>query len=325
MLVAIGIFVILATLTVGAFRSSGPDRISAATGTFKNALEGARSRAIKSGEVRGLRLILDSIDNRIATSLVYVGAPEFDTGVGVLAHDPGTGTWVFGNNDTTTWETLEDGGFLNLGNRIEIPANTGNWYTITQIARNTNMGAFGTRDALRLAGHYQPSTHNGTSFVAVPSSNLAFRMELSPTVLPGSEPIALPPDTCIDLDGSVVPWRDSSGDYTVVANHEILFSPRGVVTGNLATQGVVMFRVASVSDLTLATQDGNGRMTTGTGAAVVADPEKGHKAVGIFTQTGSVVIAEFNTVDGSNSGFNNDFAPSTTGAYRFILLGKEGQ
>lgn len=320
MLVAIGIFVILATLTVGAFRSSGPDRISAATGTFKNALEGARSRAIKSGEVRGLRLIQDSIDTRIATSLVYVGAPEFDTGTGSLVHSGGV--WVFGNNDTSTWETLQSGGFLNVGNRIEIPANTGNWYTITAFSPNVNMAG---QDAVTLAGHYQPSTHNGTSFVAVPSSNLAFRMELSPTVLSGSEPIVLPPDTCIDLDGSVVPWRDSSGDYTVVANHEILFSPQGVVTGNLATQGVVMFRVASVSDLTLATQDGNGRMTTGTGAAVVADPEKGHKAVGIFTQTGSVVIAEFNTVDGSNSGFNNDFAPSTTGAYRFILLGKEGQ
>src|SRR5690606_11066850 len=72
LLVAMTIFSILAVMTLSALRSNDSDRISAATGTLRNALEGARSRAIKSRQVRGLRLITDPNDSRIVTSLIYV-------------------------------------------------------------------------------------------------------------------------------------------------------------------------------------------------------------------------------------------------------------
>lgn len=82
MLVALGIFVILATITLGAFRGvSKDDQISAASQTVKGWFERARSLAIHDRQPRGVRLLLDPSDNptnpsasRLCVSASYVGS-----------------------------------------------------------------------------------------------------------------------------------------------------------------------------------------------------------------------------------------------------------
>ncbi|MCA8996778.1 MAG: hypothetical protein KDA80_07330, partial [Planctomycetaceae bacterium] len=351
LLVALGIFIILATLTVGAFQTSGPDRISAATADFKNALEGARSRAIRSGEVRGLRLLTDPQDGRIITSMIYVGSAGEDTGSLRIEFDPTASPpgWEVTNEDSMIWQQLTNKGLLKEGNQIEFPVDSGNWYTLSSQV---------DADTWTIAGHYpnsewfQPSTMTmptqspplvntwrpgnfdptdiPTSMSYSPQGRpqsvislpMTYRVKLSAGILPGADPITFQRDTCIDLDGSVIPGRDSSGDYSS-SQFDILFSPRGVLTGGLATAGVVIFRIASVSDLLLA-RDSNGRIATGTGAAVVADPEKGHKAVGIFCQTGGTIVGEVATSD-TNGTFNDQILTGSgvNNAYQLIYRGKE--
>jgi prepilin-type N-terminal cleavage/methylation domain-containing protein len=76
LLVAIAIFVILATIAISAFRESDQDRAAAGAQQLRSMLEGARSRAIHDGLPRGLRLLLDPSHPRRVTSLVYIGAPR---------------------------------------------------------------------------------------------------------------------------------------------------------------------------------------------------------------------------------------------------------
>ncbi|HWL10753.1 MAG TPA: prepilin-type N-terminal cleavage/methylation domain-containing protein, partial [Planctomicrobium sp.] len=81
LLVAMGIFVILASLAVTGYQSTyNMDQVGQAASTVRASLEGARSRAIKAKGRRGLRLLLDPQDRRIVTSLAYVSPPETVTG-----------------------------------------------------------------------------------------------------------------------------------------------------------------------------------------------------------------------------------------------------
>lgn len=327
LLVVIAIFSILSALTVYAFTGNQTDRVGASASTFRSMLEGAKSRAVKSGQVRGLRLIPDPNDPRIITSLAYVGTPEFDEGECVVQFQGGS--WRLVNVDLldptnhTTWNTLDALGLLRIGARVEVPRGSGRWYRVTDFLPNTP--PTNQLDAVVIAGHYQPSVVDGGGFAALPNAAVPYRLELTPTLLAGADPVLLTPQTCIDLDGSVVPgnWRDSSGNYA--ANLEILFSPRGTVVGSLEQAGVVHFRIANIGDVLLARGNGIGLPLTTQTAVVVADPERGHRAISLFTQTGGVVVTEIDPISAApQEGFNNETVDSLV-AYRFALRGKEAK
>lgn len=333
LLIAVSILVILTTLTVSAFSVNDADRVSNSIATFKNALEGARSRAVNSGEVRGLRLITDPNEGRMVKSVVYIGS------AGVLEGELTVGGYNSTNNrfvvteTGTDWGSLGDGEreLIKQGSRIEIPANSGRWYTIF-----TPPDSSSDTDMV-LTGIFTPGEWVSGSYQAVPPGvNFTYRLELESTILDGAEPILLDPQTCIDMDGSVVPneWRPgvvddpygvdtSSG--TTITNMDILFAPDGTITGDAKTFGVLRFRFAYVSDVILA-QDLGGRplvqAATPPAAVVPADPEKDHKALAIFAQTGGIVIADIDstTSSGLTNGFNNDIADTP---YSYALLGKE--
>ncbi|SFJ50795.1 prepilin-type N-terminal cleavage/methylation domain-containing protein [Planctomicrobium piriforme] len=359
LLVAMAIFVLLATLTVSAFRGNESDRISAGTGTLRNAIEGARSRAVKSGQIRGLRLIVDPNDARIATSLIYVGSPGYDEGNGNLSWS--ANQWTFSNNDTSTptiWSRLDQRGLLSTGLRIEIPKDSGKWFTIT------GYNASATPPTVTLAGQYAPCNwdNSSSSYIAVPATNLTFRLELMPTILPGAEPILLPRNTCIDLDGAKLPfsWRavedtnrngllDTSGmppeadkvptgSFTFSVGYssamDILFSPRGTPIGAVATTGIICLPVANIADVllirdqfrTLGTS-GDFSSVSGTtyaqGYLLAADPEHGQRAVALFANTGGILISEINPASNSNNASpNNDLANNP---YSFVIRGKEAK
>ncbi len=363
LLVAIGILVILTTLTVSAFTMNDADRVSNSISTFKNALEGARSRAIADGQVRGLRLILDENDPRIVKSMIYVGADDYYTRGQVRAR------W-----ETDHWE-LQFNGDLDVlrnigafendgGHRVELPSGSGRWFTITgELSSNR----------FSIAEHFQPSTWNSSigtgggwspapTLVGAPAFTdyMDYRLELKPTILEGEDPILLDPQTCIDLDGSRVPefWRvredsdsppdgildtmgtesdvngnglfDFSVGYAAGSNRlDILFNPDGTIAGDLKSEGVINLRFAYVSDVVLALPLRQRALTYDYSAIstypdfiLPADPEKSHKALTIFTQTGSVMITDIDpTISGAASnGFNNDIA---TQPYYYARLGRE--
>ncbi|QDT33783.1 pilus assembly FimT family protein [Thalassoglobus polymorphus] len=362
LLVAIGILVILTTLTVSAFTLNDGDRVSNSISTFKNALEGARSRAVAEGQVRGLRLILDENDPRIVKSMIYVGASDYHTRGTVQAVWNTGGFWEIEFDSAGLGNLQNIGAFDDTvgGYRIEVPAGSGNWFTL--------QNSLGVPHRWRIIEHFEPSSWNTTLAGWSPAPTLTgnparteelpYRLELKPTILEGEDPILLDPLTCIDLDGSRVPesWRtredtnrdgtldtmgsesdlngnglfDFAAGYAQGSNRmDILFSPDGTLAGNLKSEGVINFRIAYVSDVILAlplrqralTYDYSG-IATYPDFILPADPEKDHKALTIFTQTGSIIITDIDpTISGSlTNGFNNDIA---TQPYYYARLGRE--
>lgn len=318
LLVAMGIFVILATLTVGAFRANSQDRVGNAAAIVKNALEGARSRAINSGEVRGLRLLLDSNNNHIATSIVYVGAPGYLEGT-VNIGNVGTTTTL--TDTASEWSNLASRNLIQNGSRIELPRGSGRWYTVTGAGGNT----------LTMNGFYEPSRWDGSNFVAVDSTAVPYKLELAPTILEGADPVPLDPQVCIDLDGCIIPWRvappaaappaPQPGEYSTPM--DILFNPNGTITGDLATEGIVHILFSYTSDVILAEALGS-RPTTTASPSIPTDPEKDRKVVSIFAATGGVVVSNVNAVDTDGVPFNAGTVSRAT-AYKFAISGQEAK
>jgi type II secretory pathway pseudopilin PulG len=147
LLIAIGILMIMLTLTVAVFSTtSSADRIRSSARQVQSGFGGARDRAIKAAknnaqERRGLRLLVDSTDASLVTSFVYVGNDgPWSEGTVIVgradiaprdgAADSAPITTLRGYG--TSWTLLAAQGLLVDGARIRIPNDaTGNWYTIS--------------------------------------------------------------------------------------------------------------------------------------------------------------------------------------------------
>jgi prepilin-type N-terminal cleavage/methylation domain-containing protein len=271
LLVAIAIFTILATITLGAFRGvSKDDRISAGVQQVKGWFEHAKSLAIHAKEPRGIRFLPDQNNPRLCTSIVYIGQPGYDEGdlknpvaanrkyVQIVKFDPNPMT---GNPSKTTyfvtptasatstdWASLIDSGALSTaavlrhGLRIEVPKGSGLWHSIVDV--DTSSGA----PALQL-GSTVP-----LQFIGKP---LDYRLEIGPAPL-SDNVNPLPAGVVIDLDASIVPvdWRINSNTQSTNPlpwpysdQMDIMFSPRGTFMGALsATQGVIHLCVSTQAD-----------------------------------------------------------------------------
>lgn len=401
LLIAMAIFVILATLAIGGFRVAyDADRVGEAATVVRGGLEGARSRAIKSGQVRGVRLLLDPQDNRIVTSIVYVGEPEVIEGYCRVEFDNGLdGTpaesrqkWrVFpvsdpdtGNPPDISWNALYRRGLLRSQCKIELYGRSYTlWDQIEKQAREFD-GAPPYDDAWTLSESPEddsshlfpgaglaeageaPENYDGTILSkrppnadtsernvtdsphglrrAVASKPMKYKLHLLPAVLEGASPVALPRNTCIDLDGSYLPkgWRPGSVNraYGRVAGNEvlpidILFTPRGNVSRDLVGNGFLIFRIANRNDVDAARI--NLGLNSSTDPRVIANPEYSARFVTLVTQTGMTHISpvkgelageEFNGQKNSRY-FTDTFSASSSdpfynvNPFRDAILGRE--
>lgn len=188
----------------------------------------------------------------------------FESAVKIVRGDAGCGWYtlkergLLGLFEDKNLNGVLDGGEDQNGNglldidpaRIEIPANSGIWYPVLT-HRLTPVNQM-----LELATPYQESTTTLDNEVIAfqgtgPST---YRLELQARVLPEAQPILLPETVCIDLDGSLIPssWRPAPGSPQMArysSHMDILFSPRGVVTGSVAAMGLVQLYVAERKDV----------------------------------------------------------------------------
>lgn len=75
LLVAIGIIVLLTSLTIGAVRLSvTTEVVRGGARQVQSLIEGARDRAIYAGEARGIRLLVDDADPTICRTIIYIGS-----------------------------------------------------------------------------------------------------------------------------------------------------------------------------------------------------------------------------------------------------------
>jgi len=243
------IMVLLATLAITAFQGTDGDRVINGASNFKNALEGAKSRALKANQSRGLRLIPDDTYPYMITSMVYIDGGSFHSGKDLhvaydnrLPGDPGYNAlsakkWRLFVEESLvpngTWNRLINQKLLQAGCKIQIPAGDGNWFTLVDRAADSPNAwiieeHFSPSDSIPTnpvtspeedRGGYRPlpntlPSHAGAFGIstAVPSDALSYLIQLVPAILPGSQPISLLPGACIDLDGSKIPvsWRPTT-------------------------------------------------------------------------------------------------------------------
>jgi len=237
LMVVITVMLILTTITVMSVNfSNNADRMRAGARQMQSLLGGARDKAIYAKEIRGVRLLLDPNDNHAVSAVQYIGSPERDT-QGTLtfataATGDSTGATVSGTG--TRWQILKNRGFLKIGSRIQIPRDTGNWYTVAAIPNPTTLQL--NRPNRDLAGS---------------SAQVSFALELGPGILGDSQPVQFPAGVVIDLDGSQVPiaWRPSAAAVSYPTPMDILFTPRGTVIGDCATLGMIHLHFADAGDV----------------------------------------------------------------------------
>ena len=198
----------------------------------------------------------------------------------------------------TDWKFLYDRGQLIDGARIKIPGDaSGSWYTIdlTNSPISQTGGAYD--EVLRLTTAYRDagtSESNEVVAFAPGSGPSTYLLELPPVVLSGEEPTLLPNGTGIDLDRSYLPasWRitgvsggedgqpgksgvndDGSGgaddvgeylwpgtdDYRQYSSQlDLMFSPRGSISGSEAGGGKIHFVVDTLENIQSTWKSGTG-------------------------------------------------------------------
>lgn len=177
------------------------------------------------------------------------------------------------NRQLDPGEDQNGNGLLDLdAPRIKIPANdNGLWYTVVTHRLSPTNQILQLVTPYRDSGTTPPGLTSVTAFqISGPSTYL---LELLPRILPDAQPILLPEGVVIDLDASDIPseWRPTRGEDTngnglldggedtngngvlnvgtYSGRMDIMFSPRGVVTGSLAARGLLHLYLAETKDV----------------------------------------------------------------------------
>ena len=266
------------------------------------------------------------------------------------------------NGRLDSGEDANGNGLLDLdAPRIKIPADdNGSWYTVLVLSSGP-YAMTPVNQVLKLVTPYRdPGTTPETSVVAFQNGGPnTYILELPPRMLPEAQPILLPAGVCIDLDGSQVPrsWRSFGEDLndngvlnggedtnmngqldrsSYSSRMDVLFSPRGIVTGSVAAEGLLHLYVAELKDVQRIVDIGVDVSGTGSGSMSPRLPIHGNtlslarvpfqivpggnqfspeEPIGqrtiasIFTQTGKISAHAIDPTDGEDRNGNGMLDP----------------
>ncbi|HZU38924.1 MAG TPA: prepilin-type N-terminal cleavage/methylation domain-containing protein [Gemmataceae bacterium] len=289
MLVALGIILILASLTV-AFLPALNDRQRATQGAsqVQNALDTARHRALRDGSPRGVRLVVDATTasgGSAATTLQFIEQPEDFTGGNAAvtavnsATTPPTATVQltgapdlfggFGPGSSAYW-AVQPGDYFVLGG-------TNAFLIVGGPTSSTAGGTTGDTFTINAQG--------SATMATVSSPTPAYAILRAPRVMTGDDPMQLPDKVGVDLAANrSVLSADSHGGQ---AYYDILFDP----SGRLLRQGLINGKVILwIRDITDANMGGDQTLLT------------------VYARSGLVVPAQADP--GPNNDFNNSVAPT---------------
>jgi type II secretory pathway pseudopilin PulG len=321
LLIVVAILMALSTLALAVFHAgTGSDRTRSAARFAQSALLGAKDRANHAREIRGVRFIRDLADPSLVTGFAYLApiAPlkygsQVAGGSGTIqilrpdANNDGQGTDATSPDSLLVagtgvdWLKLDTNGFLSTPTtRIRIPAGTGAWYTLRPIAGQTAPPWFaqvrGSTVLLTLATSFAGPDTSFPNVVAVDSTSAkaSCEIELANSLLPFHQPIPLPSAVVIDLDNSSSSVQAFWPVSAIPANIDIMFSPRGMLTGPIAAQGALHFLLNDISD---ASANLNPIDPRNTGEKLVLT---------VFPQTGLVATFPIDPTDANNDGIADD-------------------
>jgi len=316
MLVVLAIMLILIAVTVASFNYSiAGDRMRSGARQLQSLLIGARDKAIYAKEIRGIRLLLDANDNHSVSAVQYIGAPQRQSGTLTFnSNSTGDSTGQTVSLAGAQWASVYRRGFLRIGSRIQIPSDTGTWYTVSAVGLTGS--TFNGLLTLNRPNRDLASTSSNITFVP-------FTLEFAPGVLGDAQPVPFPRGVVIDLDGSQVPstWVPSSIAASYSPQMDILFTPRGTIVGDATTLGMLHLHFADAGDVTKWNDTGTGISGRGTGVYTVptlpilpadnpssATPvvAKDHILVTISARTGNVSVHPVNPANSTNTSRADD-------------------
>ncbi len=267
LLVVITIIVLLLTMTVAAVNfNRDSERVVGAALQVQSFLSGARDRAIHAKEARGVRFFLDANNNRAISSMIYIDPAHYwDNGTIQLQRPDANGDNIADSAPVTVvagagtqWWQLKRRGLLFDGLRMRIPKGPkGTWYSVSTAKIDLTVSPPATQYLVLQTPYADPADTQRNKIQAFDSGGPEdYELELPPRIL-SMDPVKLPVDTIVDLDGSKIPlgWRPGStlatggsGNTQYSQFMDVVFSPRGTVIGGASAGGVIQFYICDGTD-----------------------------------------------------------------------------
>jgi len=303
LMVVMVILIILTAMTVAAVNySMSAERSRDAARQIQSYLAGARDRAIYEQKSVGVRFLLDeNIPNSIS-SMIYVEESDFEPDA-VEVHKQASGATsyllnVISNDGTTVgldWRRLVEKGLLRKGDRIQIPYPDGFEYTIQTVYTDWDSDTNDPNNLLRDRLDISPEFRDDAT--TVNRTELA-KLILPPVIRPNQEPMLLPRGIVIDGNSAVNPVNSNIIDsrsqlprsWTVLSDGrlDVMFSPRGTVTGRAATSGLIHFYVSEAADVERLNTAGIYRIPADEPFGTADEPIGDRILVTLFPQTGAI-------------------------------------
>ncbi len=346
LMVVIGVMLILASMTYAMLatgKNTGKIREAARIG--QSAFLGAKDRAMHAKDLRGIRFVRDVTDNTLITALVYL-QPLPTQSTGNFPGQPNQNNFALDRPNLTATPPNSDATRIVINgaqgaawlqqdtnqiwpyNRVQvrIPSGTGQWFNLARqnnnaapywIVQDPNNPAqvFMYLQTPYQGGQPYPPNANALPFAG---ANSSIDIQLGNDLLPFHAPISLPSGVVIDLKfcSSNVQTLAGVGATGTPPYVDLMFSPRGTLTGPVAAQGPLHFLLRDMQDATAtsAFTDANGNRCGGLIVGPdprpgtqnqwgIADPNKYDRLIlTIFPQTGLVSTFDFNPTDANGDG-----------------------
>ena len=334
LLVVITILLILSTLVFAVFNTGrSSDRLRSAARIAQSAFLGAKDRALHAKDLRGIRLTRDATNTSLVNGFVFIqslGNLSYATGSIQLERldmdnngfaDSSDVLVIRGNSAPTTPTVDFDvkTAFFSSPARIRIPSQTGQWYTFS----TTTTGPYAlsaSNECLLLQSSFSGTPDqimpNVVAYLKSNTVTSSCDIQLLNDLLPFHQPITLSSAVVIDL-------RFSSANVQSLAtnsNIDVMFSPRGAVSGYIAGLGPMHFLLRDLKDATATAnfqiQDASSnnvacgglivgpdvRASTAVGYWGTQDPNQNDRLIlTVFPQTGLVQIFEIDPTDKVNN------------------------
>jgi prepilin-type N-terminal cleavage/methylation domain-containing protein len=279
LLVVVGILLALTGIALAIFNTGkSSDRMRSAARIAQSAFLGAKDRALHAKDLRGIRLTRDQTNGNLINGFAYMQAMPVQT-TGNLTGGPIVGNFEVQRPDmvnatqiqitgtiANTWNSQDSRGIWPIPPAypmIRIPSGTGQWYALL---KNSNFPPYWCQYStpsgvptllLKLQTPYMGGkppvapTYDAIDTFDVPQASCDLR--LGNDLLPFHQPISLPSGCVIDLQYSSPNVQALAGGVPAVApytNIDIMFSPRGMIAGQLQAQGPLHFCIRELGDAT---------------------------------------------------------------------------
>jgi prepilin-type N-terminal cleavage/methylation domain-containing protein len=340
LLVVIAILLLLSTLAFAVFNTGrSSDRMRSGARTAQSAFLGAKDRALHAKDLRGVRLTRDPSNLTLVNGFVYLqplpvqstgnfngattnnfsitrpglsASPSFTDAIQINITNTGT------NTDGQTYLNQDSAGIWPYSTvQVRIPSGTGQWY---QLARQNNNAApyWVTADQnnpgnfiMMLQTGFPGGNASPVPAITQLQSNASCDILLGNDILPFHQPITLPSGCVIDLNYCSQNVQQLAAfkavpTPTIPPNIDIIFSPRGNVTGITSALGALFFCIRSIQDATLPDLNNNnisldpgynGQVIGGTTTRIPSDT----LILAVFPQTGLVQTFEADVTDVVNN------------------------